>query len=305
MGLDVARGAAGLIALVLLPGILVVRAPWTTVPLLSLAFWIASWWWAPWAGRERLLDALLLAFGLASLLRLARLDASRPAWPAVLALLAALLRAGAGLVFAGAAPDPAAAHLMVWHDGLPASYVPLRDAGSFGADPHGFDALAADVALLTGLPMPRAIALATAAALGLSSIGLYVLLGRLLAPITAAFITLAASLAASGLETASGGTAPASSLAAGFALAAVGLVATGRSRSASVAAGAFVGAATLTAPFAAAVVLAAAVAVSTIFRARARAVMRAAAPRFLWGSIAALVTAGPFLVRVGLSVAHK
>ncbi len=42
-----ARGLLTLGVLLLLPGLLVVRAPWTAVPFLSAAFWIVSWWWLP------------------------------------------------------------------------------------------------------------------------------------------------------------------------------------------------------------------------------------------------------------------
>ena len=42
-----------LVALALLPGLLVVRAPWTAVPALSLAFWALAAWWPPLAGPGR------------------------------------------------------------------------------------------------------------------------------------------------------------------------------------------------------------------------------------------------------------
>src|SRR5512147_3138655 len=60
-----------LAALVLLPGLLVVRAPWTAVPALSIAFWVLSAWWPPFAGlgRGRFVSAALTAFGLLLLLR--------------------------------------------------------------------------------------------------------------------------------------------------------------------------------------------------------------------------------------------
>jgi hypothetical protein len=284
-----------LLALLLFPGLLVVRAPWTAVPFLSLTFWIASWWWLPSMGRTRLLGAFLLAFGLAALLRLARLDASRPSWPALLALVAALLRAGFGLAAGpGLALDPTAAQLMVWHDGLPATYVPLREAGSFGAHPHGLDAVAADVALLAGLPVSRALALAAAAARGLWTIGLYMFLGRLLTLGAAGIGTLGTSAVVSLLEVVDRGGDASSFLAIGFALAAAGLLAKGRSRAAAVAAGAFAGAAAMTGPAMAAALL-------------TLAVVGAAASRrgrFLLAAASALVTAAPFLVRVGLSLAR-
>src|SRR5947209_16087384 len=149
-GTDFGLGASlcGLLAfaaLLLFPGLLVVRAPWTAVPFLSLSFWIASWWWLPSVGREKVLAGSLVGFLLGSLLRLARLDAQRPSWPPLLALAAALAHGGVGLVPRAGAParvDPAAAQLMVWHDGLPTTYVPLREAGSFRAEPHGLDAVA-------------------------------------------------------------------------------------------------------------------------------------------------------------------
>lgn len=284
-----------LVALLLFPGLLVVRAPWSAVPLLSLTFWIASWWWLPSMGRTRLLGAFLLAFGLAALLRLARLDASRPSWPPLLVLAAAVLCACVGLA-AGPrlALAPTAAQLMVWHDGLPATYVPLREAGSFGAHPHGLDAIAADVALLAGLPASRALALAAAAARGVWAIGLYILLGRLLTPRVAAVGTLGASAVVSLLEVVDRGGDASSFLAVGFALAAAGLLSTGGSRGAAIAAGAFVGAAVMTGPAVSGAVLALAVAGAAAFR----------RGRFLLAAAAAFVTAAPFLLRVALSLAR-
>ena len=46
-----ARGLLALAALLLLPGLVIVRAPWTAVPFLSVSFWIVSWWWG--LGRRR------------------------------------------------------------------------------------------------------------------------------------------------------------------------------------------------------------------------------------------------------------
>src|SRR5439155_13970673 len=159
------RVILGLAALLLLPGFLVVRAPWTAVPFLSLFFWIASWWWLPSGGRSRFLAGALLAFALGALLRLVRLRPERFSWPAMVAVAAALVRASAAfvpIVGTGTRLGSVAAQLMVWHDGLPLTYVPLREAGSFGAHSHGFDALAADLSLLSGLTVPRALVLASA-----------------------------------------------------------------------------------------------------------------------------------------------
>ena len=76
---------AGLLATLLLPGILVVRAPWTAVPFLSLYFWIAilvvaARPWdarASWAPRSRPSCS-------AGVLRLLRPDVSRPSGPTLL-----------------------------------------------------------------------------------------------------------------------------------------------------------------------------------------------------------------------------
>jgi len=59
------------LALALLPGLLVVRAPWTAVAPLSLAFWVLSAWWPfAGAGRSRVLAATLAGSLLLALLRL-------------------------------------------------------------------------------------------------------------------------------------------------------------------------------------------------------------------------------------------
>lgn len=296
----------GLIALLLLPGILVVRAPWTAVPFLSLYFWIASWWWLPAVGRERFVGAALLAFVLGGVLRLLRPDVSRPAWPTLVALAAALLHAMLGLApGAGArAPfDPVPAQLMVWHDGLPQTYVPLREAGSFGAHPHGLDAVAADLSRLCGLVIPRAVTLTAAVARVLSSIGLYSLLVRLFAPGPAALITLGASLIAGLIATLTGAGDPASFLGLGFALAAVGMLGDGRSRSAAVAAGSFVGAALMTAPAAAGAVLAAGVVAAAFkWRRASRGTGGSLGRRMALASLSAVATVAPFLVRVVMAL---
>ncbi len=58
-------------ALLLLPGLLVVRAPWTVVPALSLAFWALSIWWPVLSGlaRSRVVAAILIVSLLLLLLR--------------------------------------------------------------------------------------------------------------------------------------------------------------------------------------------------------------------------------------------
>jgi hypothetical protein len=290
--------AAALAALLLLPGLLVVRAPWTAVPFLSLSFWIASWWWLPSVGRARFVGAALAAFVLTAVLRLLRFDGNRPSWPPLVTLAAALFHATVTLVSGPARLDPVPAQLMAWHDGLPRTYVPLRAGSDFGAHPHGWDALAADVAQLSGIAPPRVVTIAAAAARGLSSVGLYALLVRLYPPAPAAYGTLGASMGAGLLEVLSAGLGPASSLALGFALTAAGLVARARSRSSAVAAGAFAATAMMTAPWMVGVGVAAAL----LAGAYVPAVEREARWRRLdlTGFVAAL-TAAPFLFRVGAS----
>jgi hypothetical protein len=298
--------AAALAALLLFPGLLVVRAPWTAVPFLSLFFWIASWWWLPSGGRARFVGAALGAFVLAAVLRLLRFDGRRPSWPPLLALAAALFHAAVTLVGAPAPFDPVPAQLMVWHDGLPRTYVPLRAASDFGAHPHGWDALAADVAQLSGVAVRRAVPLGAAAARGLSSVGLYALLVRLYPPPPAAYATLGASMAGGLLGAFGLGLGPASSLAVGFALAAAGLVARARSRSSAVGAGAFAGTALMIAPWVAAVGVAAGVAAAAYAPAGAPVVEREALRRRLGlAGLMATGTAAPFLLRVGMALLRK
>ena len=303
------RAAAGLVAMLLLPGFLVVRAPWPAVPFLSLFFWIASWWWLPSGGRARFLAGALLAFALGSLLRLARLRPARPSWPVLVAVAAALLRAGAAFVpitGVGTRLDTTAAQLMVWHDGMPASYAPLREAGSFGAHPHGLDAVAADLALLSRLSVPRAAVLAVAAAGGLSVLGLYALLARRLTPGAAGLVTAAVAVTVSLLEAVSGGGDPAWSLALGFVLAAAGPLVSGRTRSGAVAAGAFIGTALMVAPAvvgagAAAGVVSAALA----WRQTPGPARDAFLGRLALAAVAAIATGAPYVVRVVAALAHS
>jgi len=301
---DAVRGAAALAALLLLPGLLVVRAPWTAVPFLSLFFWIASWWWLPSLARERLLTGALVGFGLVLLLRLARLDATRPSWPSLVALAAAGLRGATGLV-AGASPsasslDATAAQLMVWHDSLPATYMPMTEAGSFGAHAHGFAALAADVALLSGLRVPLAVALAAAAARGLAWLALFAALSRWLAPRPAAISVAGAAVAVGLLETVTGPADPAGSLAAAFVVLAAGLLVRGRTRSGAVAAGALGGTAVMTGSWVAGAALAA-VAAAVLLSPPAQG-EDPPRRRVAIAAAALAATAAPYLVRVAAAL---
>ncbi len=303
------RAAAGLAAMLLLPGFLVVRAPWPVVPFLSLFFWIASWWWLPSVGRARFLAGALLAFALGSLLRLVRLRPPRPSWPALVAVAATLLRAGAAFVpVAGVGPglDTTPARLMVWHDGMPSSYAPLREAGRFGAHPHGLDAVAADLSLLSRLPLAEAAVLAVAVAGGASVLGLYALLVRRLTPGAAALVTAAVAVTVSLVEAVSGGGDPASSLGLGFVLAAAGPLVAGRTRSGAVAAGAFAGAALMVAPPVVAAGAAAAALSAALSWGRMPPPTREMLVRRLGiAALAALATGAPYVVRVAAALAHS
>ncbi|PYQ03962.1 MAG: hypothetical protein DMF82_11875 [Acidobacteria bacterium] len=303
------RAAAGLVAMLLLPGFLVVRAPWPAVPFLSLFFWIASWWWLPSVGRARFLAGALLAFALGSLLRLVRLRPARASWPVLVAVAAALLRAGAAFVpitGAGTRLDTTAAQLMVWHDGMPASYAPLREAGSFGAHPHGLDAVAADLSLLSRLSVSRAAVLAVAAAGGLSVLGLYALLARRLTAGAASLVTAAVAVTASLVEAVSGGGDPAWSLGLGFVLAAAGPLVSGRTRSGAVAAGAFIGTGLMVAPAVVAAGAAAGfVSAALAWRQTSGLARDAFLGRLALAAVAAIATGAPYVVRVVAALAHS
>ncbi len=67
-----ARAVAAAAALVALPGVLVVRSPWRAMPLLSLAFWVASWTWLGGASRTRVVHVALAAFAALAVFRLVR-----------------------------------------------------------------------------------------------------------------------------------------------------------------------------------------------------------------------------------------
>lgn len=296
----------GLAALLLLPGFLVVRAPWTAVPFLSLFFWIASWWWLPSGGRGRFLAGALVAFALLTVFRLVRFEPARPSWPSVVAVAAALLRASAGLVpigGAGAHLDLIPAQLMVWHDGLPATYLPLREAGNFGAHPHGVDALAADMSLLSGVAVPRTVTLAAAVARALSSLAVYALLVPWLGPARAALITAGSAVVVGLLEALTGGGDPSWSLALGFVLTGAGLLVSGRTRSGAVAAGAFVGAASMTAPAVVAAALAAGGVAAALAWARTSLETRGSLCRRLAvAAVAAITTGAPYAFRVAIAL---
>jgi hypothetical protein len=210
-----------------LPGLLVVRAPWTAVAPLSLAFWVVSAWWWPFAtaGRSGVLAAALAGSFLLVLLRLLPKHEvapppgfpPRPSTPAVErpGLAPPLLRTGASLVVLAAALGllaPASlwhnapgarmafqtttARLIVWRDGIPATAEPLLPLAPVGAHAPAVATLIADLSLVSGLDPGRAAPWVVAAAAALLLVGLFALHATWASPHAAAagaLVGLAAS----------------------------------------------------------------------------------------------------------------
>ncbi len=283
-----------LLLLLLFPGLVIVRAPWTAVPFLSLSFWMLSWWWLPVAsGRLRFVFGALAAFALLASLRLLKpLEIRRPSWPTALVVGAALLRL---LPFGlqSVAPDAwmsfhsTAALLMVWRDGLPASYEPLLSILGFGAYAPGLPALSADLTLLSGLPAYRATFLFGVVAAALLQVALFGLLARFVE----ARVAAAASVACLGLAPVALDGPP--TLALALALSGWALLLKGKGRAPAVAAGLFLAAA-LAAD-------AATAAVATVFG--LLSVARQPAERLASAALAAGIVSGPLLIRSGATLA--
>jgi hypothetical protein len=194
------------LALVLLPGLLVVRAPWTMVAPLSLAFWTLGAWWPPFSGpgRSRVVLAVLAASFLVALLRLVpkHEPSPPPGWqpppapphparPGIappplasapsLVVLAVALALLLPLPLWHHAPGPrlafqtTTARLLVWRDGVPASFEPLLPLEPVGAHAPALASLAADVSLLTGVDPGPALLWVVAVAAGLLLVGLFAL----------------------------------------------------------------------------------------------------------------------------------
>jgi len=163
-----ARAFATAAALAALPGVLVVRAPWRAVPLVSLAFWVTSWWWLFGASRTRFLHVGLAVFAALSLFRVIRPGPlPRRGWAQLMIVVSAVVVAGAQARRAvpsgtDAPIDALSAQLLAWHDGWPVSFEPLSPRRPFEAS--GLAAVTADVVLLSGVPAHRALAAMTAVA---------------------------------------------------------------------------------------------------------------------------------------------
>jgi hypothetical protein len=188
--LDVSwRMLAAASCLILLPGIALVRAPWPTVPAFSIAFWVLSWGLvsATGSGRLRFVGASLLVFLVLGALRALQPRLwSAPTAPALLGLATAILALVPWLaVPVPAAPDlsfdSAVARLLVWRDGIPASFEPLVPGQRFVTDALGFQLVAADVSGLGAMPPHRAAFLVHRVGTGLLLLSLVYALARLFA----------------------------------------------------------------------------------------------------------------------------
>ncbi|HWW94674.1 MAG TPA: hypothetical protein VN375_15000 [Vicinamibacteria bacterium] len=298
-----APGLLALSALLLLPGALIVRAPWTAVPFLSVSFWIVTWWWLPGAGREGFLRAALLAFLVTVSLRLLKpLGLRPPRLPAMLVAVAALARLTPFFLWPVAPGADMSFHalsalLMVWRDGPPVTYEPLLPLHTFGAYPPGLHALAADVALLSGMAAHRAVFLVALAAQGLLHVAAFAFLKRFLAVPSAGWAAcFAVGLAR--LPTALLGLGEGTSvLALALVLAASAHLIRGSDRSPAVAAGLFLGAAMVTHP---PLMGAGALALGLALRPWRRD-RRGHRSRLGLAALVALLAAGPFLLRLPLA----
>jgi hypothetical protein len=162
---------------------MIVRAPWRLVPLLSVAFWVVAWSFTAVSSvaHTRIAGLALVSSGALALLRLLRLDATRPgvttlavaAGAALPLALLAVLPVGPGLqmTFHGAV-----ARLQVWRDGVPVSYEPLLPFAHFVGAGFGLPALAAELSLLAGVSPARATLVVALAGEGLLVLALHALL---------------------------------------------------------------------------------------------------------------------------------
>jgi hypothetical protein len=309
--------------LLLLPGLVVVRAPWTAVAPLSLAFWALSAWWPPFAahGRSRFVAAALLAALLLAALRLLPKHEVAPpvGWqppprlsppqqpgldpPALRSLPSLLVLAMALLLLA---PVPAwrnapgrhlafqttTARLAVWQDGLPWSGEPLVP----------LEPVAAHAPSLASLDPGDAAPWVLAAALGLVLVGAYGLCATWAAAEVAALGALAGLALAPWPAALSLFGDVEALVALVFLLPAAALVVGHRSRSSAVAAGLLLGAGFLAQPVLAAVV---------VLTSLAFAVARARERRTVFLRVAAIVgfglaTAAPGLLRLARTLsAHE
>jgi len=314
-------GPIALVVLALLPGLLIVRSPWWTVPFLSLGFWEVSWWW-PIAGghsRGRFLLAVLSAAGVLLIPRLLpkRRDASDPApaatrpqvrfpsGPSILLLGVALLTL-VPLMTARHAPGGAmafhsqAALLLVWRDGLPLSYQPLLPVAPFGAHEPAMPLLAADVALVSGLDPARSVLLVALGTTGLLMLALCPLYARWTTPARAAVGAVAGVGLAPWPTPAPGLGGGESAMALAFGAAAAALLLGHRSRWSAAAAGLLLAVSAMAGPL-----LAPAVLLGSLITRHSGAVGPGARGRFPLATGLALTLAGPYLLRLGRAASPR
>ena len=184
-------------ALLLLPGLMIVRTPWRLVPLLSIAFWLVAWTFTPASGlpHTRLLGLALVASGSLALMRLLRIDATRPALTTIAVAAGAALPLALLLILPVAPGTLMPFHgtvtrLLEWRDGVPVSYEPLLPFPHLARAGLGLPTLAADLGLLGHTPPARA-----ALAVALAGEGLLVLaLHALVTPRVSCGVAAAVSL---------------------------------------------------------------------------------------------------------------
>jgi hypothetical protein len=182
-----------------LPGILLIATPLVRrldgaslmvhVVGVSLAYWIAAFWFLPffsvsltWAFRVTTAVAIVGLAGL-SLHLAPRIRLQPGAMMATLGVVAAVLALRAvplGIAIAPAGADMSMhtyiAELILRADGVPGSYRPILEIDSFGTFPVGFHSLSAQIALLSDLPSFRASFIATACAHAFLTFTLFALL---------------------------------------------------------------------------------------------------------------------------------
>ena len=231
--------------LLLLPGLVLVRAPWPAVPAFSIGFWLLTWPLLPGrgTGRAMFVQAALGGFALLALLRVAQPRLwQRPRNADLLAGAGALLALLPFVVVpVPRAPDlsfdAAAARVVAWHDGVPATFEPLIPGASFANDAPGFSSFAADFIALARLAPHRAVFAVHLAGRALFLLSLFFALQRVAGtpPAPAARGALAAVAAAAWVLRALVAAGGATELQAAFLLLAAALLVKRTRRAASVA----------------------------------------------------------------------
>ncbi len=201
------RTVVALLILVLLPGIVLVRAPWPTVPALSISFWILSWFVMPGegSGRSGFVRAAVVSFFLLGLLRVLqpRLWSRPPPWAVLTAAIAILTLVPWARVEMPLLPDlsldAASSRLLLWRDGIPRSFEPLLPGRPFVSGAPGFQMLAADVAALGDGAVHRSVFLAQRLGTALWVLGIAYALMRL-GTAGGTLVALGATVSAIGID---------------------------------------------------------------------------------------------------------